>query len=194
LGGGSHHAFHDYGSGYCVFNDIVVAGEAMIALKNISSYLVIDLDVHQGDGTASLTRNLDHVNTFSMHCQDNFPSVKQQSSWDVPLASGTTDEQYLDILQNCLQKISKDRNNKLHFDMVYFQAGVDVLGTDKLGKRSLTLKGVEERDKMVYEFVYNHSVPIVVTMGGGYAKGQQEFNTIIGAHCNTIKLLKDFDL
>jgi len=185
MAGGAHHAHFAYGMGYCVWNDIVVAGEAAIANNLIKHYTVIDLDVHQGDGTASLCGNKqDHVFTFSMHVQSNFPLKKMQSSWDIGLADWIEDHEYLNILEDALKQMPRT-------DLVIFQSGVDVCKFDRLGKASLTLEGLAKRDLMVYEYCLNNNIPLVVTMGGGYPNESKGYTVahVAEAHAQTIKLL-----
>ena len=166
MAGGTHHAHYSEGSGYCIFNDIAIcAKKAMRDYEHINNILIIDLDVHQGDGTASIFFNEDNVFTFSMHCESNFPLKKMVSNIDVPLKKETNDEEYLDILQQNLVKL-----NQVPSDIIFFQAGVDVLGSDGLGHLSLTRNGLIERNEMVFDFAKKRMSPLVVFMGGGYSK------------------------
>ncbi len=166
MAGGTHHAYYSYGSGYCIFNDLAIC--AKIAIRNhkhINNVLIIDLDVHQGDGTASIFSNDENVFTFSMHCESNFPLKKMTSNIDVPIKRGTSDKEYLDELQTNLDKL-----NQVPRDIIFYQAGVDVLETDGLGHLCLSRNGVFSRNKMVLDFARKCQSPLVVFMGGGYSK------------------------
>jgi acetoin utilization deacetylase AcuC-like enzyme len=164
LAGGTHHAFRSEGSGYCVFNDIAVAIEALRAEGRTSRFAVIDLDVHQGDGTAQIFENHPDVLTFSMHGGKNFPFRKQRSKLDIELDDGTTDSEYLDQLYRALPTVSEFRP-----EFIFYQSGVDPLDSDRLGRLSVTMEGLRRRDEMVFRFVRELSCPLVVTLGGGYS-------------------------
>ena len=189
LSGGAHHAFRGYGSGYCVFNDIVVAGEALISEGKIERYLVVDLDVHQGDGTAAMLEGNPNAFTFSMHCENNFPMVKKKSSWDVALPDFTGDEQYLSTLDKCLKHMLQNRNKSFNYDFVFYQSGVDVLSGDGLGRLSLTMEGIRQRDELVSQFIAQSSCPVTVVMGGGYPKGDHTAHVVATAHAQTIEMM-----
>ena len=166
MAGGTHHAHYSEGSGYCIFNDIAIcAKKAIRDREHINNILIIDLDVHQGDGTASIFYNDNSVFTFSVHCESNFPLKKMVSDLDVPLKKGTTDNEYLDILQQNLVKL-----DQVQSDIIFFQAGVDILDSDDLGHLSLTRDGLIERNDMVFDFAKKRNSPLVVFMGGGYSK------------------------
>ena len=166
MAGGTHHAHYSEGSGYCIFNDIAIcAKKAIRDREHINNILIIDLDVHQGDGTASIFYNDNSVFTFSVHCESNFPLKKMVSDLDVPLKKGTTDNEYLDILQQNLVKLEQ-----VPSDIIFFQAGVDILDSDDLGHLSLTRDGLIERNDMVFDFAKKRNSPLVVFMGGGYSK------------------------
>ncbi len=164
LAGGTHHAFRDHGSGFCVLNDIAVAAQTLIDTGLVRRVLVIDLDVHQGDGTAAIFENDSRVFTFSAHGRHNFPFHKQQSDLDVEFGDGAGDDEYLDSLAQHLPA-AFDRSG----DIVFFQAGVDALASDRLGKLSLTPAGMARRDELVFSHVRRCGIPCVVTLGGGYA-------------------------
>jgi acetoin utilization deacetylase AcuC-like enzyme len=179
LAGGTHHAFRAEGSGFCVFNDIAVAicwlrSEAMVARA-----AVIDLDVHQGDGTALIFENEPDVLTVSMHGRNNFPFRKQRSRIDVELEDGTGDDAYLAALEPLLPRIADFAPQA-----IFYQSGVDPLACDKLGRLSLTHEGLKQRDRMVMEFCQSLRVPCVVTLGGGY--GDPIESTAL-AHANTFR-------
>jgi acetoin utilization deacetylase AcuC-like enzyme len=165
IAGGTHHAFYDYGEGFCVFSDIAVAANlALLEYPNIvRKIVIIDLDVHQGNGNAVLFKDDSRVFTFSMHCKENYFSKKQSSDVDVELDAGTTDEEYLLKLQAWLPYLTKT----LQPDLIFYQAGVDISGKDRLGRLSITRDGLRRRNRMVYKAAKRHGVRIVTTMGGG---------------------------
>jgi len=165
LAGGTHHAFRGEGSGYCVFNDIAVAVQWLRRSGQVKRAVVVDLDVHQGDGTAQIFRADDDVLTLSVHCEVNFPFRKQQSKIDVSLEEGTGDEEYLQELQQVLPRVFE-----FEPEIVFYQAGADPLYSDALGKLNLSHQGLLIRDRMVMAAVQGAGVPFVVTMGGGYSK------------------------
>ena len=166
MAGGTHHAHYSYGSGYCIFNDLAIcAKKALTDYELINNVLIIDLDVHQGDGTASIFSGDNNVFTFSMHCDSNFPLKKMISDIDVPLNKGVEDDEYLDTLG-----LNLDRLKEIPSDIIFFQAGVDVLESDGLGHLMLTKKGLKIRNEMVLDFAKQRNSPLVVFMGGGYSK------------------------
>ncbi len=164
LAGGTHHAFAAEGSGFCVFNDIAVAIRSLQSRAKIVRASVVDLDVHQGDGTAHIFGDDANVFTFSVHCRNNFPLRKQHSKLDVELDSGTRDDEYLDALGRYLPKALDFRP-----DIVFYQSGVDGLESDALGHLALTAEGLAERDRMVMTALRNAGIPLVITLGGGYS-------------------------
>jgi acetoin utilization deacetylase AcuC-like enzyme len=182
LSGGTHHAFRAEGSGFCVFNDIAIAAQKLLDENRARRIAVIDLDVHQGDGTAEVFNGSQQVFTLSMHCQVNFPFKKQKSRLDIELAEGLGDDEYLATLRDTLPRVAEFAP-----EFVFYQGGVDVLASDTLGKLRLTLDGVRERDRMVFQFVKELGVPIVLTQGGGYSKpidltAEAHANTFLAAH------------
>lgn len=181
LAGGTHHAFRDRGEGFCVFNDIAVAAAYLLHHGLARQVLVVDLDVHQGDGTASIFRDEPRVFTFSMHAGANYPLRKEQSDLDVELPLGTPDAAYLALLRVTLPRLLRE----VQPDFVFFQAGVDVLATDKLGKLALTLEGCRQRDDCVLSLCKRHQLPVAVSMGGGYS---ERIASIVDAHCNTFRV------
>jgi acetoin utilization deacetylase AcuC-like enzyme len=183
LAGGTHHAFADHGEGYCIFNDMVVTLRRLRTEGVARRFLVIDLDVHQGNGTASLCHTDAEVFTFSMHGESNYPARKERSSWDIALADGMTDEQYLAILSSALPQILE----RFRPELIFYQAGVDVLAGDRFGKLALTMNGVGERDRLVCEFARRAGLPLVITLGGGYAR---DISRIVEAHCQTVRVAK----
>lgn len=183
LAGGTHHAFADHGEGYCIFNDMVVTLRRIRMEDVARRFLVIDLDVHQGNGTASLCQTDPDVFTFSMHGESNYPARKERSSWDIALADGMTDEQYLDILSATLPHLVE----RFRPELIFYQAGVDVLAGDRFGKLALTMNGVGERDRLVCDFAREAGLPLVITLGGGYARN---ISHIVDAHCQTVRIAK----
>ncbi|HBY62690.1 MAG TPA: histone deacetylase [Solibacterales bacterium] len=165
LAGGTHHAFRDEGSGFCVFNDIAVAIESLRRDGRVRRAAVVDLDVHQGDGTALIFEHEPDVLTLSLHGRNNFPFRKQRSKIDVDLPDATGDEEYLRALHQVLPAVFAFRP-----EIVYYQSGVDALATDTLGRLSLTAAGMEARDRMVMTAVRAAGVPLVITLGGGYSR------------------------
>ena len=170
LAGGTHHAHKSFGSGYCVFNDIAYSSKILIKEKKVKKILIIDLDVHQGDGTAEILKNDTNIFTCSMHCKNNFPFRKTKSDLDVELDNGLNDHQYLDILKQTLKKCMEN----ITPDIVIYDAGVDVHKNDKLGNLNLTSKGILERDKMVISFFKNKFIPVATVIGGGYSDDNKE--------------------
>ena len=166
LAGGTHHAHADRGTGFCVFNDIAVAARTLQREGLIERALVVDLDVHQGDGTAAIFAGDESVFTFSMHGAKNFPFRKQRSSLDVELADGCGDSEYIARLEEHLPAVL-DRSPP---DVVFFQAGVDPLEHDLLGRLKLTQAGLRSRDRIVASAARNRGIPLVLTLGGGYAR------------------------
>ena len=165
LGGGTHHAHRERGSGFCIFNDIAICALKAIDFYGYKKILIIDLDVHQGDGTAEILKNRDEIFTFSMHCGKNFPFKKTKSNLDIEVRENCNDENYLEILSNTLNKI-----HSIDSEIIFFQAGVDVLKEDRYGKINLTLDGIEKRNKMIYDFGKKKLNPIIIFMGGGYSR------------------------
>jgi acetoin utilization deacetylase AcuC-like enzyme len=165
MAGGTHHAFHHYGAGYCVFNDLAVSAYVAKRDFNIQKILIIDLDVHQGDGTASILKEDKNTFTFSMHCEKNYPLKKEKSDLDISLLKNTNDSTYLEILEKNLKKLENVKS-----EMIFFQAGVDTLKSDSLGYLSLSHSGLKIRNKKILRFAEKRENPIVVFMGGGYSK------------------------
>ena len=178
IGGGTHHAYAGHGEGFCILNDLAVAAKSLLDDGRVSQLLIIDLDVHQGNGTAAIFRQEPRVFTFSMHGQDNYPHRKERSDRDVGMPSGTGDALYLERLSQELEGLFKE----VKPDFVLYQAGVDVLETDQLGKLSLSKGGCLQRDQLVLQYCRNADVPVVLTMGGGYSRRLAD---IVGAHTNT---------
>ncbi len=184
IAGGTHHAFTNRGEGFCLLNDIALAAHYLLKNNFAKQILVIDLDVHQGNGTAEIFQNDASVFTFSMHGKKNYPLHKELSDLDVELEDFTNDDAYLKILDFNLKFLI----NSVKPDFIFYQAGVDILAEDKLGRLSITMDGCKNRDKMVLENCRLNKIPIAVTMGGGYAPN---INSIVNAHANTFRLARD---
>jgi acetoin utilization deacetylase AcuC-like enzyme len=184
VAGGTHHAFADRGEGFCLLNDFAVAANNLLHSKQAGRILIIDLDVHQGNGTASLFEKEPRVFTFSMHGAHNYPFHKEKSDLDIGLKDGTEDALYLSLLQDTLQTLI----NQIKPDFAFYLSGVDILATDKFGKLKISMEGCKERDRIVFTQLKQCGIPCVVAMGGGYSP---EIKTIVDAHCNTFRLAKD---
>jgi acetoin utilization deacetylase AcuC-like enzyme len=181
IAGGTHHAFTDKGEGFCLLNDIAIAANYLLDEKLAKKILVVDLDVHQGNGTAQIFRHEPRVFTFSMHGANNYPLMKEHSDLDIGLPDHTQDDFYLRTLDSNLKNLL----DQVQPDFIFYQSGVDILATDKLGKLSVSREGCRQRDKIVLELAHKNKVPIVASMGGGYS---QDFRDIIEAHANTYRL------
>ena len=170
LAGGTHHAFKDCGSGFCVFNDLAYASITLLNQKKINKILILDLDVHQGDGTASICENIDNIFTCSIHCKNNFPFDKKNSNLDVPIDDEVSDVKYINILTKTLDQIESNFTP----DIVFYDAGVDVHSNDDLGNLNLTDDGIKKRDEIVCEYFKEKKIPLCTVIGGGYSKNRQE--------------------
>ena len=170
LAGGTHHAFKDCGSGFCVFNDLAYASITLLNQKKINKILILDLDVHQGDGTASICENIDNIFTCSIHCKNNFPFDKKNSNLDVPIDDEVNDVKYINILTKTLDQIESNFTP----DIVFYDAGVDVHSNDDLGNLNLTDDGIKKRDEIVCEYFKEKRIPLCTVIGGGYSKNRQE--------------------
>jgi acetoin utilization deacetylase AcuC-like enzyme len=184
VAGGTHHAFADRGEGFCLLNDFAIAANYLLHKKLANKILIIDLDVHQGNGTARLFENEPCVFTFSMHGDHNYPFHKERSDLDVALKDGTNDAIYLPLLENTLQTLI----TQLQPDFAFFLSGVDILETDKFGKLKVTIPGCHRRDEIVFSLLRQHRIPCTVAMGGGYSP---DVRTIVEAHCNTFRTALD---
>ena len=184
VAGGTHHAGSFWGEGFCLLNDQAIAANYLLNKNLAQRILIIDLDVHQGNGTAEIFQHEPRVFTFSMHGDKNFPFRKEQSDLDVPLPDGIGDEVYLAKLKEYLPLLFEQQNP----DFVFYLAGVDILATDKLGKLSLTKEGCKERDRLVLQHCKDLGIPVQISMGGGYSP---QIKDIVDAHCNTFKLALD---
>jgi acetoin utilization deacetylase AcuC-like enzyme len=179
LAGGTHHAFRAEGSGFCVFNDIAVAIQSLRAGGRIQRAAVIDLDVHQGDGTAQIFEEDPQVLTLSLHAKSNFPFRKQRSKIDIEFDDGARDQEYLSALDRVLPRVFDFQPG-----IVFYQSGVDALASDRLGRLALTHSGLQQREQRVLAAAKSHKVPIVITLGGGYS---QPVELTVEAHANTFR-------
>ncbi|MET4080424.1 acetoin utilization deacetylase AcuC-like enzyme [Pedobacter sp. UYP30] len=184
VAGGTHHAGSDWGEGFCMLNDQAICANYLLDKNLASKILIIDLDVHQGNGTAEIFENEPRVFTFSMHGENNFPFKKEKSSLDIALRDGVADEEYLEILDRTLRQLFEQEKP----DFVFYLAGVDVLDSDKLGKLSLTKQGCALRDKLVLSACKSKKIPVQISMGGGYSEDVEQ---IVDAHCNTYRIAFD---
>jgi acetoin utilization deacetylase AcuC-like enzyme len=183
IAGGTHHSFSDRGEGFCIFNDIALAANILIHKHNFKKILIIDLDVHQGNGTAKIFENNPKVFTLSVHGEKNYPLRKEKSNLDIGLSDHTQDNEYLQTIKDCLPKLIES----IKPQFIFYQSGVDVLGSDKLGRLNLTMEGCKNRDEIVLSLAAKYQIPIAVTMGGGYS---EKLSDIINAHANTYRVAK----
>ena len=184
IAGGTHHAYTNRGEAFCLLNDQAIAARYLQDKHGINNVLIVDLDVHQGNGTAEIFRNDPSVFTFSMHGKTNYPFKKEISDLDIALDDQTNDETYLHILKEELPKLIASQQP----DFIFYLCGVDVIASDKLGKLGLSISGCKERDRFVLQTAKTHQIPIMCSMGGGYSP---ELKTIIEAHANTFRLAQD---
>ena len=184
IAGGTHHAFADRGEGFCLLNDIAVTANYLIENQLAKKVLVVDLDVHQGNGTASIFYANPDVFTFSMHGEKNYPMRKEISDLDYAVADGTGDQEYLSILNSQLELILTTFSP----DFIIYQSGVDVLESDKLGRLAMTLEGIRNRDEIVLQLAKSLNVPIMCCMGGGYSPSVSK---IVEAHTQVYRLAQD---
>ncbi len=184
IAGGTHHAYTNRGEGFCLLNDIAIASHYLLDQNLAQRILVVDLDVHQGNGTAEIMAKEERVFTFSMHGEKNYPLHKEKSDLDIALDDQCSDAQYLRKLHYYLPKIL----DQFLPDFIFFQSGVDVLATDKLGRLGLSKEGCKSRDRFVFENALQRKIPIAVSMGGGYST---KISDIIEAHANTFRVALD---
>ncbi|KAA0992599.1 histone deacetylase family protein [Dyadobacter aurulentus] len=181
IAGGTHHAGRDQGEGFCMINDHAVAAQYLLDHGKAKQILIIDLDVHQGNGTANIFQDQPEVFTFSMHGKNNYPFRKEKSDLDLPLQDRIEDAEYLQILANTLPGLVE----RVKPDFIFYQAGVDILQTDKIGRMSCTARGCQLRDEMVLQLAASRGIPVQCSMGGGYSP---QLKTIIEAHTNTFRV------
>jgi len=184
VAGGTHHAFADRGEGFCMLNDIAIAANYLLRNGLAKKIFVIDLDVHQGNGTAKIFENEKRVFTFSMHGQHNYPFHKEKSDLDIGLKDGTNDVEYLGLLKENLPKLLI----AVQPDFVFYLSGVDILDTDKYGKLKVSPEGCRQRDEFIFTVLKQNNIPCTVSMGGGYSA---DVKIITAAHCNTFRMALD---
>ncbi len=184
IAGGTHHAFYDRGEAFCMLNDQAIAANYIIQEGLFKKILIIDLDVHQGNGTASLFNSNPNVYTLSFHGKKNYPFRKEKSDLDVEFDDNTNDNKYLKVLKETIPKVI----DQFEPEFIFYLSGVDVLQNDKLGRLSLTLNGCKERDKFILQTCKDNSIPLQVSMGGGYSI---VLKNIIEAHSNTFRLAQE---
>lgn len=184
IAGGTHHAYSNRGEAFCMLNDQAIGARYLQSKQMVNNVLIVDLDVHQGNGTAEIFQNDCSVFTFSMHGKSNYPFKKETSDLDIPLEKGTGDEAYLAILKNTLPELLE----KVRPDFIFYLCGVDVLESDKLGTLSLSMDGCKERDRFVLQTCHDANIPVQCSMGGGYSP---DIKVIVEAHSNTFRLAQD---
>jgi acetoin utilization deacetylase AcuC-like enzyme len=184
IAGGTHHAFSNRGEAFCMLNDQAIGAKYLQQKGLADKILIVDLDVHQGNGTAEIFQKDNSVFTFSMHGKSNYPFVKEKSDLDIDLENGAKDNEYLSILKETLPKLI----NQEKPDFIYYLCGVDVIETDELGKLALTIEGCKERDRFVLQTCFDLKIPVMCSMGGGYSK---DVNVIVHAHANTFRLAQE---
>ncbi len=184
IAGGTHHAYADSAEGFCMLNDQAIAAQYLLNHQLAQQILIIDLDVHQGNGTAKIFENEKRVFTFSMHGEKNYPFKKEKSDLDIALPNATGDDTYLQLLEERLPRLLE----QVQPDFVFYLSGVDVLATDKLGKLSLSQDGCKRRDIIVLQQLKARNLPVEISMGGGYSPAIKH---IVNAHANTFKLVQE---
>ncbi|TXE17855.1 histone deacetylase [Psychroserpens burtonensis] len=184
IAGGTHHAYTNRGEAFCLLNDQAIGARYLQQNKLADKILIVDLDVHQGNGTAEIFKYDTSVFTFSMHGKGNYPFKKEISDLDIALENDTNDETYLNLLYETLPKLIKQEQP----DFIYYLCGVDVIASDKLGKLGMTIDGCKRRDQFVLEICKHHKIPVMCSMGGGYSP---DIKIIIDAHANTFRLAQD---
>ena len=181
IAGGTHHAHSSHGEAFCMLNDQAIAARYLLDHQHAKKVLIIDLDVHQGNGTAEIFKKEERVFTFSMHGKKNYPFRKENSNWDIALEDQTGDEVYLNLLNDALPRLF----GRVDPDFVFYLSGVDVVDTDRLGRLGLSIEGCKKRDEQVLKFCQKRSLPVQCSMGGGYSK---DIKLIIEAHANTYRV------
>ncbi|MEP2281345.1 histone deacetylase [Maribacter sp.] len=181
IAGGTHHAYSDHGEAFCMLNDQAIGAKYLLNKGLANKILIVDLDVHQGNGTAEIFQQDESVFTFSMHGEGNYPFKKEKSDLDISLAKGTTDETYLSILEENLPQLIED----VKPDFIFYLCGVDILDSDKLGTLGMTLEGCKKRDEFVLATCHQLNIPVQCSMGGGYSP---DIKIIVEAHANTFRI------
>ncbi|MDY8137000.1 histone deacetylase [Aquimarina sp. 2201CG5-10] len=184
IAGGTHHAYTDHGEAFCLLNDQAIAARYLTQKRKCKKVLIVDLDVHQGNGTAEIFQNDPSVFTFSLHGANNYPFKKEKSDLDIQLPDHTSDHEYLKILKETFPILIKQQQP----DFIYYLSGVDILATDKLGKLGCTINGCKERDRFVLQTCKDAKIPLMCSMGGGYSP---DIKVIIEAHANTYRLAQE---
>lgn len=184
IAGGTHHAYSSHGEAFCMLNDQAIASQFLLVNNLVKKILIIDLDVHQGNGTAEIFHNNSNVFTFSTHGKTNYPFKKETSDLDIPFEDNTSDDVFLKTISEVIPKLIETQKP----DFIFYLAGVDILASDKLGKLGCTLEGCKKRDEIVFELCAKYQIPVQVSMGGGYSP---EIKTIIEAHANTYRVAKN---
>ena len=183
IAGGTHHAFSSHGEAFCLLNDQAIAAQYLLEKELAKRILIIDLDVHQGNGTAEIFRNEDRVFTFSMHGKKNYPFKKEKSDLDIDLEDKTNDKTYINIIKEVLPKLLKN----IDPDFIFYLSGVDILKSDRLGRLWVSIEGCKERDQIVLKYCHDEGIAVQCSMGGGYSK---DIKLIIEAHANTYRTAK----
>ena len=184
IAGGTHHAYPDRGEAFCLLNDQAIAAKYLLDTKKVKKILILDLDVHQGNGTAFIFKKNPYVFTCSIHGSKNYPFKKEISDLDISIEDQCRDSVYLNIVEELLPKLY----DEVRPDFVFYLSGVDILETDKLGRLGITLNGCKKRDNLIMSFCYQKGIPLQCSMGGGYS---EEIKTIIEAHANTYRVAKE---
>jgi len=184
IAGGTHHAYSNRGEAFCLLNDQAISAQYLLDKKLAKKILIIDLDVHQGNGTAEIFQKNDKVFTFSTHGKSNYPFKKETSDLDIAFDDNTSDEEFLKTISTIVPKLIEQQKP----DFIFYLAGVDILASDKLGKLGCTIEGCKKRDEIVFQNCNRYQIPVQVSMGGGYSP---EIKTIIEAHTNTYRVAHD---
>ena len=184
IAGGTHHAFSNRGEAFCMLNDQAIGARYLQQKGLAKKILIVDLDVHQGNGTAEIFQKDASVFTFSMHGEKNYPFTKEKSDLDIELKTDTNDTEYLSLLKDTLPKLIQQEKP----DFIYYLCGVDIIATDKLGKLALSIEGCKERDRFVLQTCFDLQIPVMCSMGGGYSP---DVNTIVNAHANTFRVAQE---
>jgi acetoin utilization deacetylase AcuC-like enzyme len=184
IAGGTHHAYSTHGEAFCLLNDQAIASQFLLDNKLAKKILIVDLDVHQGNGTAEIFRSNPNVFTFSTHGKTNYPFKKETSDLDIGFNDNTTDDEFLKKIASVIPKLIETQKP----DFIFYLAGVDILASDKLGKLACSVEGCKKRDELVFELCSKYQIPVQVSMGGGYSP---EIKTIIEAHANTYRAAKN---
>lgn len=184
IAGGTHHAYSTHGEAFCLLNDQAIAAQFLLDNKQAKKILIIDLDVHQGNGTAEIFQNNPNVYTFSTHGKTNYPFKKEISDLDIAFDDNTNDDEFLKTIGDIIPKLIEMQKP----DFIFYLAGVDILATDKLGKLGCSIEGCKKRDELVFDLCVKYQIPVQVSMGGGYSP---DIKIILEAHANTFRAAKD---